>query len=282
MSNPTDYSTLNRSISLRVEPARTFIAITTPSDLRSWYADRVELEPHLGGEFLFTDPTVQDGVTVAVITKWEPEGIAFARDFRGIPTETFWSAKSDPEGSRLTWTQHMPGNASAYAYFTAEDLSKVAMYNLRSYLETGQPAIGPTAMGAGIVRLQVTVQGPASDVWASLTVPAEMDKFLSSKAEVDLRVDGRYSYGWTEEGQEAGPAKLLEIEEGHRVKHDWFFPDEPDTQVEWLVEGGDGFTVVTLTHSGFGDYDNLPSYGNGWKAFLLALKSKVEGRDLVQ
>lgn len=137
----TAHRTLNHQYLIRAPPARTFDAITRPEMLVRWLADRAELSPRKGGNYLlaWTDGPTHTGKVV----EFEPgRRIALAWSWPGIAlrgTVFRLSVKPEDGGSLLTiehsgfpklakWTDLYAGAEWGWTYFAM---------NLKSVLETG-------------------------------------------------------------------------------------------------------------------------------------------------
>ena len=284
MTPQPDRTLVLRSIDIAATPEAVHAALTEPAQLSKWLADEVDLEPIVGGRFRLAGANVLGGESVGAVVAMEPGRFAFTRPLDGLDTAIDVIVESEGSGCRVFWRHVLPGNDRDHLWYIAMDQANVALYNLRGYLEAGAPYCRPESKSPeGTVRLTVTIEAPADDVWTALTVPETMDRYLSTKAVVEPRVGGEYSFGWMEDGAPGGPTKFLEFEAGRRFVTDWFYPgDSENTQVAWEVESAGGKTTVTLTHSGFLPSDDLPGYVHGWAAFLGALKAIAEGRELIK
>jgi uncharacterized protein YndB with AHSA1/START domain len=182
-----------------------------------------------------------------------------------------------PEGAMAKIRRELLENTDELKWWLAIDSVLVALYNLRSYVETGTPRLLFDLSDSGTdVLCDIAIEAPKQDVWTALTVPTEMDKWVSSGAKVALHVGGEYTYGWGD-----GPHKILELAEGQKLVTDWTYADEPETQVKWAIEeGASGGATVTVTHSGFASADQTKSVIQGWNAFFGELVALLEGRRL--
>ncbi len=88
--------------------ARVFEALTSPDQLRGWFAEYVDLEPHPGGAFRFwgrrTYGTPTEAAAQQRFTWFEPgRGVAFTWRFDGADTEvrvTLDAALDEADGER--------------------------------------------------------------------------------------------------------------------------------------------------------------------------------------
>lgn len=117
---------------------------------------------------------------------------------------------------------------------------------------------------------------PPEKVWAALTTPERLADWLA-KAEIDLRVGGRFELYWdTHDYRMRGT--ITELDPPRRIA--WTWPDDqhPDSIVRWELEpDGDGCRL-RLTQSNL-NRPSLLSVVGGWHTHLEGLPSAVEGID---
>jgi uncharacterized protein YndB with AHSA1/START domain len=99
--------------------------------------------------------------------------------------------------------------------------------------------------------LQVAVGAPPETVYAALTSPAALQRWLAEHAEVALG-DGAFEFWgrYTPDGRR-GRQRLLSFEPGRSLTFSWLVQDA-ETEVAVIVapSPADGGSLVTLTHSG--------------------------------
>ncbi len=154
------------------------------------------------------------------------------------------------------------------------DFWRLAIANLASYLEGHElaPRHDFSSTRRTEARVELTIEAPPEQVYASLIEPAQLNRWIASDAEVDPRVGGHITY---EKG--SAPLKILELAPGRTLAHSWNFGGH-ETVVRWELEGSGGKTHLTLVHSGWsderpGDADQTQA---GWRAFLAELKRMHE------
>jgi uncharacterized protein YndB with AHSA1/START domain len=145
--------------------------------------------------------------------------------------------------------------------------------NLASHLEGRGPGprVDYTTLGGGEARVEADIDAPIERVYGALTEPAQLERWIAERATVELRVGGRYAYGWDE-----GAAKILELVPNRKLTHTWEWSGE-DTVVSWELEGSGGRTHLTIVHSGFTSDVDSAGYKVGWTAFVARLKRMLEG-----
>jgi uncharacterized protein YndB with AHSA1/START domain len=159
--------------------------------------------------------------------------------------------------------------------YTMEDFWTLSLENLRCLLERN--TVGGrcdfSVPMRGDVRLSVEINAEPEAVFAAMSDPEQLDRYMSTGAEVEMEVGGRYSFGW----QSGGPVKVLDIVPDKVLSYSWSYKHEPDTVVTWELEGSGGKTRLTLVHSGFLPDAEDAGYRIGWTGYMNMLKSMVEG-----
>jgi uncharacterized protein YndB with AHSA1/START domain len=154
-----------------------------------------------------------------------------------------------------------------------EDFWGGSLENLRRLLTGGSAPFFRdfTPPCADAASLQVEIAAPAAKVFGALVEPAQLDRYLAEKAEVNPVEGGKIDFGWG-----TGPIKLLTVDPDREVSYSWQDDTEPETVVTWTLEGSDGGTRLTLVHSGFGAKRATDDYSTGWWFFVNSLKSMLE------
>ena len=115
-------------------------------------------------------------------------------------------------------------------------------------------------------------------LWELFTRPEELDRWVSKKAAVDIRVGGKFSFGWDhgpERVQAFKPARICEFQH-------WHYRDE-QTLVTFAVEPttDPNRTRARIRHVGFApaDKSSLYSYYEGWLTILHGLGVYIAARE---
>jgi uncharacterized protein YndB with AHSA1/START domain len=139
-----------------------------------------------------------------------------------------------------------------------------------------------TFSGGGTLTIVRRLPGPIERVWAYLTDPKLLAKWLSDGVVADF-AGGEYRLDMGASGRITAyePPRLLEYtwnEPEHRDRMNGVTRGAiADALVRWeLAEDGDGVRL-TLTHSKLSEGELLP-HGAGWHAFLERLSACVDGR----
>jgi uncharacterized protein YndB with AHSA1/START domain len=153
-----------------------------------------------------------------------------------------------------------------------EDFWGLSLENLRRLLTGGS---GPLfrdfrerARGQAVVSAQI--DGAPAKVFDALINPAELDRYVATKAVVEPVTGGKVDFGWG-----GGPIKILEVERDRKLSYSWQHGAEPETVVTWTLEGSAGGTRLTLVHSGFGADRITDDYTTGWLYFVSSMKSMI-------
>lgn len=126
------------------------------------------------------------------------------------------------------------------------------------------------------VRFERELDATQEDVWAALTEPAMLERWLAV-AEVDLRVGGSVRLKFDDGQMEGG--RILTLDAPNVLEYEWTFPSEPGSIVRFeLAAAGAGRTILVLDHRLL-DEKSGPGYGAGWQSHLEALEAVLRGAD---
>jgi uncharacterized protein YndB with AHSA1/START domain len=286
---------------------RVFRAFTDEAELQCWFAQHVEVNPHVGGEYRFWGVHTQGAplraqATQKIVRIETPSLLAFSWKLEEADSEVTLQfseevaadaasaaaadAPATVPATVLKGRQHFPNAPQVpRALDLVDDIWRIALANLRAYLAGGSGVCLPD-FSDPLPRLRQTIliNAPRDRVFQALLDPAVLDPWLGAKSVVEPLVGGRYSYGWKYDvrGQqvEGGPTKILELVEDTKLVTDWpnwrGDPDMPVQRVTWLLESVGGSTRVILIHEPFPRTADLSDYPQGWAFFLGGLKSRLE------
>jgi uncharacterized protein YndB with AHSA1/START domain len=124
------------------------------------------------------------------------------------------------------------------------------------------------------LRFERTYEATPEEVWAALTEPESIKRWLFAAAVLEPRVGGEFRLDWSDTEKASGsvlvwnPPSVLEVE--------WI---EPSLQSVLHIEiaSSDAGTVVTLDQRNI-SVEAAIGMGAGWHAHLDALGDLVEGR----
>jgi uncharacterized protein YndB with AHSA1/START domain len=124
------------------------------------------------------------------------------------------------------------------------------------------------------------IDAPRERVWHALTQPGIIQPFyFNSRFDADLRPDGEMKYRTADGKRVLIEAKVLEIETGAKLVHEFRFTDisEPAQVVTFELEDIESGTRVRIRHSGL---EAAPKHASrvshGWNHILKNLKHWVE------
>jgi uncharacterized protein YndB with AHSA1/START domain len=285
---------------LPTEAERVFAACTDADQLRTWFAEHVELEAlQPGARFQFWGRGVlgsKDPDSEPTITAFEPgQRMAFRWVWAGVPTEVEWTFRSgeppewacqpgcDP-ASLPTWTvmnvRHLRERPLPYPRpaLVVEDYWRLATSNLLGHLMgRGNVVLPDFEDPAPVVRLSVDIDAPPAEVFRALTTPEVLNRWLAKGASVDLREGGAFDLGWGPVADHVTPMHIRRLEQDRLLSISWpdwrQLPDVPDQTVTFELtplEGGRR-TRVDFTHSGFERTVDISDYQQGWTPFFDAL-----------
>ncbi len=136
------------------------------------------------------------------------------------------------------------------------------------------------------IERTVTVDAPASRVWAALTVAEELAQWFGDSAEVDLRPGGAIKLGWSEyDATAAGRVEV--VDEPRTFAFSWDVGADDDgtiwsTKVTFTLDEEAGRTVVTVVESGLATLPDdlhertLRENASGWEGELADLERYLE------
>ncbi len=279
---------------LAVLPERVFAALTTVEALTAWFAEHADLSLEVGGAFAFwgrfTYGTPARTDATQRVTQFEaPRRVAFSWTFDGASTEVTWAiaTKAESPGQSVLDLTHAFHTRPATRHLEAlvDDLWRLHLGNLAAYLAGSDTRRPDFADPSPCIRQSIVIEAPVSRVFHALTDPASLNRWVAKDARVDLRVGGRYEWGWRHGRGDlsvpTGPTTILALEPDQRLVTDW--PDwrgddtQPQSRVSWTLEALDATrTRVTLVHDGFARAADVSDYPFGWTYFMEQLRAEAE------
>ncbi|MGI0155223.1 MAG: SRPBCC family protein [Thermoplasmata archaeon] len=122
-------------------------------------------------------------------------------------------------------------------------------------------------------------------VFAAISKPVWIKRWLADVAEIEPRKGGRYTLGWTDGPRHSGT--LLEYVPGRRITLSWAWDgvELRGTRFRLSVQPKGNGSLLKVEHSGFPRHEKWSDlYGGtewGWTYFAMNLKSLLEtGRGL--
>ncbi|SDN66402.1 SRPBCC family protein [Allokutzneria albata] len=138
------------------------------------------------------------------------------------------------------------------------------------------------------IERELVINAPVARVWAAITEPDQIMKWLGDFAEIDLRPGGRMVFGWSAHGR--FNAVIDEVEPTSRLVYRWSSEDGAEvtdgnsTRVEYSLAAEGAGTRLRLVETGFDALAYEPEVRaakhadnvGGWRAELGELKEYVE------
>ena len=262
--------------------------MSNASELRKWFAEDVSIDPQVGGTFTFAgDGAYQP--TSTTLTRYEPGRLlAWNWPVHGVVGEVTVevTSKEGPNAARVEVTSRFPALPDVpRARELVDDLWRFHLGNLKALTEGGERVLMPDfGDPTPEVRQAIHIAAPRAAVFQALVDPAMLKEWtMFGKPDVDLRVGGKYSYGWVYEAGDktihGGPTRILDLEQDVRLVTDWLDWRGDDTndvqKITWLLEDDDGGTRLTLVHDGFARAADISDFPFGWVGFLGAIERAV-------
>jgi uncharacterized protein YndB with AHSA1/START domain len=282
--------------SLPASPECVFAALTRPEEMRKWFAEHADVEPHVGGAYHFWGKHTYGALkrasaTQRIVQIESPRLLCFSWRLEGADSEVTLELSPDAASgaepkTTLKGRHHFQQTPQVpRVKDLVEDLWKLTASNLMAYLAGGDGLLLPDFTDpAPCVRISILIDAPRERVFKALLDPATLNRWIASAAVVEPRVGGHYRYGWNykvgDRDVVGGPTKILEFVESERLVTDWpdwrGDPTLPITAITWLLESVGDKTRVTLIHGVFERTVDISDYGPGWYSLLTRLKSMAE------
>src|SRR5438128_1856485 len=133
-----------------------------------------------------------------------------------------------------------------------------------------------------VVRREVQIAAPPATVFAFLTDPEKIMRWMGTEATVDPHPGGIYLVNVG--GKHIARGSFTEVIPVHRLAYSFGWdgrekmpPGSSLIEID-LIDQGDG-TLVRMTHSGLPDEEERASHGRGWAHYLGRLAVAAAGGD---
>ena len=134
-----------------------------------------------------------------------------------------------------------------------------------------------------VVRREVQIAAPPATVFAFLTDPQKILRWMGTEATMEPHPGGIYLVNVT--GKDIARGRFTEVIPVHRLAYSFGW-DEHDKNVPPgsslieidLIDEANG-TLLRMTHSGLPDAAECESHAKGWAYFLGRLAEAAAGRD---
>ena len=255
------------------KPAEVFEAFTKPESLTEWFAEcaRVDLGKGLF-EFWGRYTPRAPGEPVSKLVGYEAgSSLRFTWAIDGADTPVAIEMATADEGTLVTIAHEVPKRGKGEA--SVADFWSLALENLRRFLLGMSEVVwcDYSNPARGSVGLEIDINSDPDAVFRTLIEPAELERYMATKATVEPRVGGQYDVGWG-----VGPIKILELDTPNKLSYSWKHGEDGETVVTWSLEGSGDRTRLTLVHNGFTADRYSEDYRTGWLKFMNDIKSMVE------
>jgi uncharacterized protein YndB with AHSA1/START domain len=133
-----------------------------------------------------------------------------------------------------------------------------------------------------VVRRETHVSAPPAAVFALLTDPEKILRWMGTQAQLEPQPGGLYLVNVT--GARFARGRFREVVPVHRLAYSFGWDDSEKVPPESslveidLIEQPDG-TLVRLTHTGLPDAAQCAGHAEGWAHYLGRLSEAAAGRD---
>jgi uncharacterized protein YndB with AHSA1/START domain len=135
---------------------------------------------------------------------------------------------------------------------------------------------------AFVVHREIEIAAPPATVFAFLTDPDKILRWIGTEATVEPRLDGLYLLNVT--GENIAEGRFTEVIPVHRLAYSFGWrgrdnmpPGSSLIEID-LIEHGAG-TLLRMTHSGLPDAAECASHEEGWAHYLARLAVAAPGGD---
>lgn len=260
--------------SIAASPAFVFAALTDAKALEIWLDEHADVSLN-DGRFDFWGRYSLEGERgrKRLIGSESDRKLSFTWLLGGeVTTVEIALEPTDDGATRITLSHRDMAERDGAEPFAA-DFWRISIDNLANYCEgrliTARCDV--TSIETGRSTAEVEIDASPEEVFASLVVPEQLNRWVGGESSVEPRIGGRYDFGW-----DHGPIKILDLEPPKTLSYSWNYAETGETVVRWELEGSGGKTRLTLVHSGFTDKKTSGGYKLGWQAFLVSLRRMHE------
>ncbi|MEV0156391.1 SRPBCC family protein [Micromonospora sp. NPDC050686] len=260
------YATVN------ARPSAVYAALTEREALAAWFAERVDPQPGAGRlriDGRFTPGWASGSVRTVhakpgqrLVLCWEAgPGSPLGIDLVAVP-----SGRTVVRFVQSSPPRRGPDDPSALDFWC------LAVGNLANHLEGRRIVRHDFARPRrGMAQAETVLAVPARRVYAALTVPAELERWIAATAVVSPIVGGRYDFGW---GDDVGPRSIVDLEPARSLTYTWRERGHRDSLVRWTLRSAGGGTSVRVQHELAGR--PAERHQIGWENFLIDLQRMLE------
>jgi uncharacterized protein YndB with AHSA1/START domain len=135
---------------------------------------------------------------------------------------------------------------------------------------------------AFVVRREVQIVAPPATVFAFLTDPEKILRWMGTEATVEPHLDGLYLVNVT--GKNSAQGRFTEVIPVHRLAYSFGWQGDDETPpgsslIEIDLIEREGGTLLRMTHSGLPNAEVSAAHEEGWKHYLARLAVAATGGD---
>jgi uncharacterized protein YndB with AHSA1/START domain len=135
---------------------------------------------------------------------------------------------------------------------------------------------------AFVVRREVQIVAPPATVFAFLTDPEKILRWMGTEATVEPHLDGLYLVNVT--GKNSAQGRFTEVIPVHRLAYSFGWQGDDETPpgsslIEIDLIEREGGTLLRMTHSGLPNSEVSAAHEEGWKHYLARLAVAATGGD---
>jgi uncharacterized protein YndB with AHSA1/START domain len=135
-----------------------------------------------------------------------------------------------------------------------------------------------------VVRREVQIAAPPATVFAFLTDPQKILRWMGTEATLEPHPGGIYLLNVT--GKDVARGKFTEVVPVHRLAYSFGLDDREKNvppgsslvEIDLIDHDPDG-TLLRMTHSGLPDAASCASHEKGWTHYFARLAEAAPGRD---
>jgi uncharacterized protein YndB with AHSA1/START domain len=136
--------------------------------------------------------------------------------------------------------------------------------------------------GSFVLHREVQIAAPQASVFAFLTDPDKILRWMGTEATVEPHVDGLYLVNVT--GKNTAQGKFTEVIPVHRLAYSFGWqgnatvpPGSSLVEIDLIEQNGG--TLVRFTHSGLPDAETCKAHEEGWTHYIGRLAVAATGAD---
>jgi uncharacterized protein YndB with AHSA1/START domain len=129
-------------------------------------------------------------------------------------------------------------------------------------------------MNRGGVRVQRRYDATPGEIWAALTDPASLGRWLAPAARVEPREGGAFELDFPTGSTTRMSGRVRMVEPGRVLELEWSYPGEPDSVVRFEIEEAEDGARLVVDHRGL-ERAAATGYGEGWQHHLERLRGAL-------